>query len=172
MPINCTAVDRERGVGGAMWGIRELPGSLPHAPTRAGRTTTGWLRRELHRDVGAHRVPFAGLWLGREIYQYRPVDGITMMGGFMSWLWVIQAFLSAVLFLTGNYYLWIGHGPHSGRSGFQALHQVLLDRALLGAIVWGTPHTMIAIRRSLAAMGGSTTVWRPGCHERQDTAVN
>src|SRR5213080_202872 len=51
-------------------------------------------------------LPFAGYWLGREIYQYDQSMGITMMGGFMSWLWVIQAFLIAVLFLTGNYYLW------------------------------------------------------------------
>src|SRR6266702_8263660 len=52
-------------------------------------------------------LPFAGYWLGREIYQYDQSMGITMMGGFMSWLWVIQAFLIAVLFLAGNYYLWV-----------------------------------------------------------------
>src|SRR5919197_5590267 len=32
-------------------------------------------------------LPFAGYWLGREIYQYNQQMGITMMGGFMSWLW-------------------------------------------------------------------------------------
>jgi len=32
-------------------------------------------------------LPFAGYWLGRENLPVRPVDGITMMGGFMSWLW-------------------------------------------------------------------------------------
>src|SRR5207249_2843615 len=37
-------------------------------------------------------LPFAGYWLGREIYQYDQSMGITMMGGFMSWLGVIQAF--------------------------------------------------------------------------------
>src|SRR5205809_112877 len=42
-------------------------------------------------------LPFAGYWLGREIYQYDQSMGITMMGGFMSWLWVIQAFLIAFL---------------------------------------------------------------------------
>src|SRR5437868_6232686 len=41
-------------------------------------------------------LPFAGYWLGREIYQYDQSMGITMMGGFMSWLWVIQAFLGAL----------------------------------------------------------------------------
>src|SRR3989442_1438949 len=37
-------------------------------------------------------LPFAGYWLGREIYQYDQSMGITMMGGVMSWLWGIQAF--------------------------------------------------------------------------------
>src|SRR5207247_10502068 len=46
-------------------------------------------------------LPFAGYWLGRELYQYDQSMGMTMMGGFVSWLWVIQAFLIAVLFLTG-----------------------------------------------------------------------
>src|SRR2546430_12614563 len=59
-------------------------------------------------------LPFAGYWLGREIYQYDQSMGITMMGGFMSWLWVIQAFLIAVLFLTGHYYLLIGMGRIPG----------------------------------------------------------
>ena len=42
--------------------------------------------------------------------------GITMMGGFMSWLWIIQAFLIGVLFLAGNYYLWVGMGRASRRA--------------------------------------------------------
>src|SRR6266571_199261 len=87
-------------------------------------------------------LPFAGYWLGREIYQYDQSLGITMMGGFMSWLWVIQAFLIAVLFL--------------------------------GALVWGTPHTMIADSRELAAMGGShhPLLGALGVMSAKNTAVN
>src|SRR5438094_7926584 len=81
--------------------------------------------------------------------------GFTMMGGFMSWLWVIQAFLIAVLFLTGNYYLWIGMGRIPGAERFRPYTKYLLMVLVLGAIVWGTPHTMIADARELAAMGGS-----------------
>src|SRR5256886_14533506 len=81
--------------------------------------------------------------------------GITMMGGFMSWLWVIQAFLIAVLFLTGNYYLWIGMGRIPGAERFRPYTKYLLIVLVLGAIVWGTPHTMIADSKELAAMGGS-----------------
>ncbi len=100
-------------------------------------------------------LPFAGYWLGREVYQYDQSMGITMMGGFMSWLWVIQAFLIAVLFLTGNYYLWIGMGRIPGAERFRPYTKWLLAILVLGAIVWGTPHTMIADTKELAAMGGS-----------------
>src|SRR5690242_21090296 len=89
-------------------------------------------------------LPFAGYWLGREIYQYDQSMGITMMGGFMSWLWVIQAFLIAVLFLTGNYYLWIGMGRIPGAERYRPYTKWLLVVLVLGALVWGTPHTMIA----------------------------
>ena len=69
-------------------------------------------------------LPFAGYYLGREIYEFSQQMGITMMGGFMSWLWIIQAFLIGVLFLTGNYYLWIGMGRIPGAERFQTVHQV------------------------------------------------
>src|SRR5256885_12802027 len=88
-------------------------------------------------------LPFACYWLGREIYQYDQSMGITMMGGFMSWLWVIQAFLIAVLFLTGNYYLWIGMGRIPGAERFRPYTRYLLIVLVLRAIVLGTPHTMI-----------------------------
>src|SRR2546430_14445747 len=44
-------------------------------------------------------LPFAGYWLGREIYAFNPTMGITMMGGFMSWLLIIQGILIGILFL-------------------------------------------------------------------------
>src|SRR6266496_3938149 len=119
-------------------------------------------------------LPFAGYWLGREIYQYDQSMGITMMGGFMSWLWVIQAFLIAVLFLTGNYYLWVGMGRIPGAERFQPYTKYLLIVLVLGAIVWGTPHTMIADSKELAAMGGShhPFLGALGVMSAKNTAVN
>ncbi|MEX2157102.1 MAG: cytochrome ubiquinol oxidase subunit I [Gemmatimonadales bacterium] len=119
-------------------------------------------------------LPFAGYWLGREIYQYDQSLGITMMGGFMSWLWVIQAFLIAVLFLAGNYYLWVGMGRIPGAERFRPYTKWLLVVLLLGAIVWGTPHTMIADSRELAAMGGSHHPFLGvlGVMSAKNTAVN
>lgn len=119
-------------------------------------------------------LPFAGYWLGREIYQYDQSMGITMMGGFMSWLWVIQAFLIAVLFLTGNYYLWLGMGRIPGAERFRSHIKWLLMVLVAGAIVWGTPHTMIADSQELAAMGGShhPFLGALGVMSAKNTAVN
>ncbi len=119
-------------------------------------------------------LPFAGYWLGREIYQYDQSMGITMMGGFMSWLWVIQAFLIAVLFLAGNYYLWVGMGRIPGAERFRPYTKWLLAVLVLGALVWGTPHTMIADSRELAAMGGShhPFLGALGVMSAKNTAVN
>jgi cytochrome bd-type quinol oxidase subunit 1 len=119
-------------------------------------------------------LPFAGYWLGREIYEFDQSMGITMMGGFMSWLWVIQAFLIAVLFLAGNYYLWLGMDRIPGAERFRPYTKWLLAVLVIGAIVWGTPHTMIASSKELAAMGGSHHPFLGvlGVMSAKNTAVN
>ena len=87
------------------------------ARTRSARTTTGWATSATSwRSVRLLVLPFAGYWLGREIYAFNQTMGITMMGGFMSWLWIIQAFLIGVLFLAANYYLWVGWAAFLARS--------------------------------------------------------
>jgi hypothetical protein len=119
-------------------------------------------------------LPFAGYWLGREIYEYNQQMGITMMGGFMSWLWIVQAFLIGVLFLAGNYYLWVGMGRIPGAERFTPYTKWLLLVLVLGVIVWATPHTMIANRRELAAMGGTHHPFLGvlGVMSAKNTAVN
>ena len=100
-------------------------------------------------------LPFAGYWLGREIYQYNQQMGITMMGGFMSWLWIVQAVLIGVLFIAANYYLWIGMGRIPGAERFAPYTKYMLLLLVVCWIVWATPHTMIASREEMAAMGGA-----------------
>ena len=119
-------------------------------------------------------LPFAGYWLGREIYAYDQAMGITMMGGFMSWLWIIQAFLIGVLFLAGNYYLWTGMDRIPGAERFQKYTKYLLAVLVIGFVVWATPHTMIASRQELAAMGGSHHPFLNvlGVMSAKNTAVN
>jgi cytochrome bd-type quinol oxidase subunit 1 len=119
-------------------------------------------------------LPFAGYWLGREIYEYNQAMGITMMGGFMSWLWIIQAFLIGVLFLGGNYYLWVGMGRIPGAERFMPYTKWMLLVLIAGVIVWATPHTMIANREELAAMGGTHHPFLGvlGVMSAKNTAVN
>jgi cytochrome bd-type quinol oxidase subunit 1 len=119
-------------------------------------------------------LPFAGYYLGREIYEFNQQMGITMMGGFMSWLWIIQAFLIGVLFLAGNYYLWVGMGRIPGAERFQPYTKWMLIVLVIGVIVWATPHTMIANREELSAMGGSHHPFLGvlGVMSAKNTAVN
>jgi hypothetical protein len=100
--------------------------------------------------------------------------GITMMGGFMSWLWIVQAFLIGVLFLAANYYLWIGLGRIPGGERFVPYTKWMLLVLVLGVIVWATPHTMIANRDELAAMGGTHHPFLGvlGVMSAKNTAVN
>jgi len=119
-------------------------------------------------------LPFAGYYLGREIYEFNQQMGITMMGGFMSWLWIIQAFLIGVLFLAGNYYLWTGMGRIPGAERFTPYVKYMLIVLVLGVIVWATPHTMIASRDEIAAMGGThhPFLGALGVMSAKNTAVN
>ena len=119
-------------------------------------------------------LPFAGYWLGREIYEFNQQLGITMMGGFMSWLWIIQAFLIGVLFLAGNYYLWTGMGRIPGAERFTPYVKWMLLVLVVGVIVWATPHTMIADRDEIAAMGGTHHPFLGvlGVMSAKNTAVN
>ena len=119
-------------------------------------------------------LPFAGYWLGREIYEFSQQMGITMMGGFMSWLWIIQAFLIGILFLAGNYYLWIGMARIPGAERFQRYIKWMLLLLVLGVIVWATPNTMIADRDEIAAMGGIRHPFLQvfGVMSAKNTAVN
>jgi len=119
-------------------------------------------------------LPFAGYYLGREIYEFNQQMGITMMGGFMSWLWIIQAFLIGILFLAGNYYLWIGMGRIPGAERFQPYIKWMLLVLVTGVIVWATPHTMIANRDEIAAMGGTHHPFLGvlGVMSAKNTAVN
>ncbi len=119
-------------------------------------------------------LPFAGYWLGREVYAYDQQMGITMMGGFMSWLWIVQAILIGVLFLAANYYLWVGMGRIPGAERFTPYTKWMLLILIICWIVWATPHTIIATREELAAMGGSLHPFLKtlGVMSAKNTAVN
>src|SRR5438874_11255136 len=65
-------------------------------------------------------------------------------------------------------------GRIPGAERFRPYTKWLLVILVLGAIVWGTPHTMIADSRELAAMGGShhPLLGALGVMSAKNTAVN
>ncbi len=100
-------------------------------------------------------LPFAGYYLGREIYAYNQTMGITMMGGFMSWLWIIQAILIGILFLGSNYYLWLGMERIPGAERYRKYVPPMLIILTIGFLVWATPRSMVVTLDEARAMGGT-----------------
>ncbi|MFQ5588544.1 MAG: cytochrome ubiquinol oxidase subunit I [Nitrospiria bacterium] len=101
-------------------------------------------------------MPFAGYWLMREVYEYNQQMGITLMGGILSWLFILQAVLIGVLFVGSNYYFWqgIAFRTHSAPKYKKPIMIMLI--ALVGSFsVWLTPHSLVASVSEARAMGGS-----------------
>ena len=119
-------------------------------------------------------LPFAGYWLGREIYAFNQTMGITMMGGFMSWLWVVQAILIGVLFIGSNYYLWLGMERIPGSERYRPYIPYLVMILAAGFIVWATPRSMVATLEETRAMGGThhPVLGVLGVMSAKNTAVN
>lgn len=99
-------------------------------------------------------LPFAGYWLMREVYAYRQQMGITLMGGLLAWLFIIQATMIGILFLTTNYYLWQALGRMTGGERFQKYIKYLVFILVVGLLVFITPHTIVMSPAELKAMGG------------------
>ncbi|MFO0767176.1 MAG: hypothetical protein U0231_10375 [Nitrospiraceae bacterium] len=102
-------------------------------------------------------LPFAGYWLMREIYQYNQQMGITLMGGFLSWLFILQAMLIGVLFLSANYYFWLGitHRIPGSEVQYRKPIMAMLVILLLCLGVWMTPHSLVASLEEARKMGGT-----------------
>ncbi len=99
-------------------------------------------------------LPFAGYWLMREVYAYRQQMGITLMGGLLAWLFIIQATMIGILFLTTNYYLWQALGRMTGGERFQRYIKYFVFILVVGLLVFITPHTIVMTPAELKAMGG------------------
>src|SRR6266704_477149 len=105
--------------------------------------------------IGLIPLPFAGYWLGREIYGYDQQLGITMMGGIFSWLFILQAVLIGALFLWANYYLWLGMERIPGSERYRRFIPILLGILTVCFLVWLTPHSLVASLEEARKMGGT-----------------
>jgi cytochrome d ubiquinol oxidase subunit I len=100
-------------------------------------------------------MPFAGYWLMRSVYEYRQQLGVTMMGGMLTWMFVLQAIAVGALFIGANYYLWQGMMRKPGAERYQGYIKYFLAGLILSFLVWFTPHTLMMTPEEGKAIGGA-----------------
>lgn len=101
-------------------------------------------------------LPFAGYWLMREIYQYNQQMGITLMGGILSWLFILQAIQIGVLFMGANYYFWQGIAHRTtAPARYQRYIAVMLVILLVCFGIWLTPHSLVMSLEEARQIGGA-----------------
>lgn len=175
MPINIHRLIANAAFGGAIVGAYAAFRFL-NARTEDERAHYDWMGYvgNFIAVTALIPLPFAGYWLGREIYGFNQQMGITMMGGFLSWLWIVQALLIGVLFLTANYYLWLGMGRIEGGERYRKFTPALLFVLTVGFIVWATPHSLVASLEEARRIGAThhPLLGVLGVMSAKNTAVN
>ncbi len=99
-------------------------------------------------------LPFAGYWLGREIYSFSPVMGNNMMGGAFSWTFIIQAIGIGGLLILGNFYLWLGMDRIPGAERYQPYIKFILFILVISFAIWLTPHNLPLSSEEQIRIGG------------------
>jgi len=119
-------------------------------------------------------MPIAGYWLMRSVYAFRQSMGVTMMGGLLTWLFVVQALLIGALLLGVNYYIWQSMARIKGGERYQPYYQFLLGALTLALFIWLTPHTVMMAAGELKAMGGAQhpVVGNYGVMSAKNGAIN
>jgi len=99
-------------------------------------------------------MPFAGYFMGREVYSYSAVMGNNMMGGTFSWTFIIQAILIGALFIGANFYLWSGMSRIPGAQRYNKYIKWLVVILIVCFAVWLTPHNLPLSPSEQAIIGG------------------
>ncbi len=119
-------------------------------------------------------MPFAGYWLMKSVYTFRQSMGVTMMGGLLTWLFVVQALLVGALFLGINFYLWQSMGRVRGGERYEVCQKFVLIGLIGALMVWLTPHTLVMAPSEVKAMGGAQhpVIGNYGVMSAKNGAVN
>jgi len=119
-------------------------------------------------------MPIAGYWLMRSVYSFSQSMGVTMMGGLLTWLFVVQALLIGALFMGVNYYLWQSMARIQGGDRYQPYYQFIIGALTLALFIWLTPHTVLMSAGEVKAMGGAQhpVVGNYGVMSSKNGAVN
>ena len=80
--------------------------------------------------------------------------GNNMMGGDFSWAFIIQAMLVGLLFIIGNYYLWIGMRRIPGADRYQKYIKYYIVVLVVCVAVWLTPRNLPLSPGEQLALGG------------------
>jgi hypothetical protein len=100
-------------------------------------------------------LPFAGYWLAKEVYAFNQTMGISMMGGIFSWLFILQAILIGMLFLGGNFYLWIAMERIPGAERYAGAIKYMVAVLVVCFGIWLTPHNPPMSALEQARIGGA-----------------
>ncbi len=119
-------------------------------------------------------LPFAGYWLMKEVYAFRQQMGITLMGGIMAWLFIIQAVMIGLLFFGANSYLHNSMARVKGAHRYMKYCKYMVLLLIVTFTMWMTPHTIVMTPAELKAMGGAQhpVVGHFGVMSAKNTAVN
>ncbi len=119
-------------------------------------------------------LPFAGYWFARVIFSFRQRMGVTLMGGALSWPFVIQTMLIGLIFMMITYYLWQGMSRIPGSERYRYLAKYMMMLLFVSIIVWITPHTLPASQGELGQMGGAVhpVVGNYGTMTAKNAAIN
>jgi hypothetical protein len=119
-------------------------------------------------------LPFAGYWLMKEVYGYSQQMGISLMGGLFAWIFIIQALLIGAIFLSINYYLWLGMGRIRGVKGYQHYVKYMAIIMVAAFLVWFTPHSLVLSGLEMKTMGSAHHHYLGyfGVMSAKNTAVN
>lgn len=119
-------------------------------------------------------LPFAGYWLMKEVYAFRQQMGITLMGGIMAWLFIIQAVMIGLLFFAANSYLHNSMARVQGSHRYMKYCKYMVLLLIVCFTMWMTPHTIVMTPAELKAMGGAQhpIIGHFGVMSAKNTAVN
>ena len=156
MPVNVHRLIGNVAFGGAIVGAYAAFRFLV-AKTKEDKAHYDWMgyTGNFIALCGLIPLPFAGYWLGRDIYKFNETMGINMMGSLFSWLFIIQAVMIGVLFIGANYYLWSGMTRIKGGEIYARYRPYMVAIIVICVAVWMTPRNLIATPGEQAAMGGT-----------------
>ncbi len=100
-------------------------------------------------------LPFAGYYFAFEVRTFDFALITILMGGSFAWVFILQAVLIGVLFISANYYFWIGMNRIPGGERYKKYILALLTIVLVAFGVWMTPHTMVATLAEARKMGAA-----------------